>query len=254
MNVREQSGSPVPRRSTQAERRERTRNALLESAARGLSRHGYSNLVLEQVARDAGYTRGALYHQFKDKQDLALAVSEWVFEAWDREVGHQVEGEREPLAALLTLARAHTVFCRRDIARVAVALRLEFSGQDHPIGRQVETGYRRLLDLCTDCIAAGRATGSIPDGPPAGDVALAYVGALEGTSIALAGRVPDDTSLVVAAVAGALGLHPRTTAGAPGLAPRPPHSSERNEPQEAQDGTSQVGAHVPPVADPRDHA
>ncbi|MFF9913846.1 TetR/AcrR family transcriptional regulator [Streptomyces sp. NPDC013457] len=276
MNVREQSGSPAPRRSTQAERRERTRNALLESAARGLSRNGYSNLVLEQVARDAGYTRGALYHQFKDKQDLALAVSEWVFGAWDREVGHHVEREREPLAALLTLARAHTVFCRRDIARVAVALRLEFSGQDHPIGHLVETGYRRLVDLCTEYVAAGRATGSIPDGPPAGDVALAYIGALEGTSIALAGRVPDDTSLVAAAVAGALGLDPRTTAGAPGPDPRTTagapgpdprttagvlgpdprttHSSVRNEPQEAQDGTPRLGAHVPPVADPRDHA
>lgn len=243
MNVREHSGSAVPRRTTQAERRERTRNALLESAARGLSRHGYSNLVLEQVARDAGYTRGALYHQFKDKQDLALAVSEWVFQVWDQEVGRHVERESEPLAALLTLARAHTVFCRRDIARVAVALRLEFSGQDHPIGHQVETGYRRLLDLCTGYITAGRAAGTIPDGPPAGDVALAYVGAIEGTSIALAGRVPDDASLVVAAAAGALGLDPRTT-----------HSSVRNEPQEAHHGTSQVGPHLTSLADPRDNA
>ncbi|MFF9016300.1 TetR/AcrR family transcriptional regulator [Streptomyces sp. NPDC014870] len=247
MNVREGGavpGSPAPRRSTQAERRERTRVALVESAARGLSRHGYGNLVLEQVARDAGYTRGALYHQFKDKQELALAVTEWVFEAWDREVGHHVERETEPLAALLTLARAHTAFCRRDIARVAVALRLEFSGRDHPIGRQVEAGYRALLALCTGYVEAGRAAGTIPAGPPAEDVALAYVGALEGTSIALAGRVPDDASLAVAAVSGALGLDPRTTA----------HSSVRHEPQEVHDGTSQVRAHVPPVADTRTDA
>jgi hypothetical protein len=30
-------------------------------AARNLSRYGYGNLRLEQVASDAGYTRGALY-------------------------------------------------------------------------------------------------------------------------------------------------------------------------------------------------
>ena len=59
---------------------------MLESAARGLSRYGYGNLALEQVARDAGYTRGALYHQFRDKEDLALAVVEWVDETWRREV------------------------------------------------------------------------------------------------------------------------------------------------------------------------
>ena len=67
-------------RLTQADRRARTRSALLESAARGLSRYGYSNLTLEQVAADAGYTRGALYHLFTNKEELALAVVEWVQE------------------------------------------------------------------------------------------------------------------------------------------------------------------------------
>ena len=73
-------------RSTQAERSARTRGALLESAARGLSRYGYGNLILERVASDAGYTRGALYHQFKDKEDLALAVIDWVkwYAAWTK--------------------------------------------------------------------------------------------------------------------------------------------------------------------------
>ena len=81
------TGPPSRPRSTQAERRARSRAALLESAARGLSRYGYGNLVLERVAREAGYTRGALYHQFKDKEELALAVLEWVNETWWREVG-----------------------------------------------------------------------------------------------------------------------------------------------------------------------
>src|SRR5271155_3257953 len=101
------------RRSTQADRSARTRGALLESAARGLSRDGYGNLVLEEVAREAGYTRGALYHQFKDKEDLALAVIEWVDEHWMREVGGPAARQPDPVAELLALARGHAVFCRR---------------------------------------------------------------------------------------------------------------------------------------------
>ncbi|MGH3358811.1 MAG: TetR/AcrR family transcriptional regulator, partial [Nocardioidaceae bacterium] len=116
--------------STQADRSARSRSALLEAAARGLSRYGYGKLVLEKVAADAGYTRGALYHQFNGKEDLALAVSDWVLGTWDQEVGRLVERESDPIEALLTLARGHAVFCRRDVARVAVALRLEFAGQD----------------------------------------------------------------------------------------------------------------------------
>jgi len=194
------------RRSTQAERSARTRSALLESAARGLSRHGYGNLVLEQVAREAGYTRGALYHQFEDKEDLALAVVEWVDETWRREVDGLVEQEPDPVAALIALARGHAVFCRRDVAGVAMALRVEFSGQDHPVGREVERISETLVKRCARLINAGRRDGSIPPGPPARAVALAFVGALEGAVIALAGQAPHDELLAARATAGVLGL------------------------------------------------
>jgi AcrR family transcriptional regulator len=193
-------------RPTQAERRARSRTALLEAAARGLSRHGYARLNLEQVAREAGYTRGALYHQFEDKQALALAVIQWVDAAWRAEVGPKIDRETDPVDALIAMARGHAVFCRRDVARVVMALRVEFSGQDHPVGRQIErvseSGVRRVARL----IKAGRRDGSIPPGPPAGTVALAVVGALEGSVIALAGHAPDDELLAARAVSGVLSL------------------------------------------------
>src|ERR1700693_4838003 len=122
---------------TQAERSARSRTALLESAARGLSRYGYSNLVLEEVAREAGYTRGALYHQFKDKEELALGVLRWADETWRREVGEPADQEPDPVAALLAMARGHAILCRTEIARVGMVLRVEFSDQDHPIAREV---------------------------------------------------------------------------------------------------------------------
>ncbi len=193
-------------RPTQADRSARTRGALLESAARGLSRHGYGNLVLEQVASEAGYTRGALYHQFKDKQDLALAVIEWVDETWRQEVGRLVAQETDPVAALIAIARGHAVYCRRDVARVASALRLEFAGQDHPVGREIDRVGETLVKRCVRLINAGRREGTIPPGPPARAVALAFVGALEGAVIALAGQTPHDELLAARAAAGALGL------------------------------------------------
>ncbi len=193
-------------RSTQADRSARTRSALLESTARGLSRSGYGNLVLEQVASEAGYTRGALYHQFKDKEDLALAVIDWVDETWRLEVGRLVEQESDPVAALIVLARGHAVYCRRDVARVAMALKLEFSGQDHPVGRHLERVSESLVKRCAGLVSAGRRAGRIPPGPPARAVALALVGALEGTVIQLAGQAPHDEVLAARAVAGVLGL------------------------------------------------
>jgi AcrR family transcriptional regulator len=193
-------------RSTQAERSARTRNALLESAARGLSRYGYGNLILERVASEAGYTRGALYHQFKDKEALALAVIDWVDETWRQEVGRLVEQEPDPAVALIALARGHAVYCRRDIARVAMALRLEFAGQDHAVGRHLERVSESFIKRCTHLISAGRRAGTIPAGPPARTVALAFFGAVEGTVIQLAGQAPHDELLAARAAAGVLGL------------------------------------------------
>lgn len=202
MHVR---SATAPPRLTQAERSARSRSALLESAARGLSRYGYGNLVLEEVAREAGYTRGALYHQFKDKEDLALAVIDWVNENWMHEVGAPAKGP-DPVAELLALARGHAVFCRRDIARVVMALRLEFSGQDHPVGRELERISETAVKRVARLIDAGRRDGSIPPGPPAWPVALACMGALEGAVIALVGQAPHDELLAARAVAGVIGL------------------------------------------------
>jgi AcrR family transcriptional regulator len=206
LNLEGNAESAGGRASAQAERSARTRNALLESAARGLSRYGYGNLILEHVASDAGYTRGALYHQFKDKEDLALAVIDWVDQTWAQEVGRLVERQSDPLVALIVLARGHAVYCRRDVARVAMALRLEFSGQDHPVGRHLERVTDSLVKRCARLIGAGRRAGTIPTGPPARVVALAFLGAMEGAVIELAGQAPHDELLAARIAAGVLGL------------------------------------------------
>jgi len=186
---------------------------LLESAARGLSRYGYGNLILERVASEAGYTRGALYHQFKDKQDLALAVIDWVDQTWRQDVGRLIEQEPDPVVALIVLARGHAVYCRRDVACVAMALRLEFSGQDHPVGRHLERVSEGFVKRCVRLINTGRRAGTIPPGPPARAVALALLGAMEGTVIQLAGQAPHDEVLAARAVAGVLGLEPTSICG-----------------------------------------
>src|ERR1700760_3393815 len=205
--ARTQRAKPADgRRATQAERSARTRAALLESAARGLSRYGYGNLVLERVASDAGYTRGALYHQFNDKEELALAVIDWVDLTWREEVGRRVEQERDPVNALIVLARGHAVYCRRDVARVAIALRLEFAAQEHPVARRIEQVTQSLVKRCTRLVGAGPRAGTIPAGPPARAVALAFVGALEGAVIELAGRAPHDELLAARAAAGRAGV------------------------------------------------
>jgi AcrR family transcriptional regulator len=196
----------APNRPTQADRRARTRAALLESAAQGISRYGYTNLVLERVASEAGYTRGALYHQFANKEELALAVVEWVEMGWYDELGHLFANDADPVGALVELARGYAIYCRRDVSRVMMTLRAEFEGRDHPVGRAVQEAIGRVIDDSTRLIAAGRTSGAIPPGAPPRELALAYVGGVEGLVIYLAGQEPFDVELAERAALGILGL------------------------------------------------
>jgi len=206
--------APLPRRRTQAERRSRSRAALLESAARGLSRYGYGNLTLEQVASDAGYTRGALYHQFAGKEDLALAVVRWVASTWEQEVWEPAHRRSsDPVAILAALARGHVVYCRRDIARVIMALRVEFAGREHPIGETIERIIQGNARRFAALITAGRKAGSIPDGPPADVLAIAGIAAMEGIAIQVAGIAPHDEVLAERAMLGMLGVDPLSRSG-----------------------------------------
>jgi AcrR family transcriptional regulator len=200
-------------RRTQADRRARTRSALLAAAARGLSTYGYANLVLEQVAKGAGYTRGALYHLFANKEELTLAVVEWVGETWDAEVRQAALGENDPLASLITMARGHALYCRRhDGARVMLTLRVEFAGQNHPVGRAMGEIYDQLETECAELIRAGRRNRSIPPGPPLRLTASAFLAILESVGIEVAGKAPHDVELVERAVRGILGVAPKASA------------------------------------------
>jgi AcrR family transcriptional regulator len=182
-------------RPTQADRRARSRAALLEATARGISRAGYANLVLADVAAEAGYTRGALYHQFRDKDALVLATLDWVYETWYAQVGSVFDEELPPIEALAELARRHAVYCRRDIAGLMVRLRVELAARDHPVGEAVRAQVRELVGRVRRLILAGRRDGSIPPGPPATVLAAAVMSAIEAVVIALAGRPGDDEEI-----------------------------------------------------------
>jgi AcrR family transcriptional regulator len=64
-------------------RRQLTREYLLQAAAQVFAQRGFHAATLDEVAAAAGFTKGAVYSNFKNKEDLFLALLE---DAYTREL------------------------------------------------------------------------------------------------------------------------------------------------------------------------
>ena len=64
------------KRNKKVEQSEVTQGALLRVARELFTDKGYANTATEDIVQRAGVTRGALYHHFRDKEDLFQAVFE----------------------------------------------------------------------------------------------------------------------------------------------------------------------------------
>jgi AcrR family transcriptional regulator len=74
------ANAPNPVRLTRAEQRAKTREALLDAAARVFVERGFAGASVEAIAAAAGYTRGAFYSNFDSKEQLfAELLQERVF-------------------------------------------------------------------------------------------------------------------------------------------------------------------------------
>lgn len=67
-------------RLTRSERRERTKDEIVAAAHRVFLRDGFHGATLDDIAEEAGYTKGAVYSNFDGKDALFLALLDAQFE------------------------------------------------------------------------------------------------------------------------------------------------------------------------------
>jgi AcrR family transcriptional regulator len=120
----------TPERLTREEKKARTRAQLIDAAATVFARRGYLAASLDEVAEEAGLTKGAVYSNFDGKEELFQAViddrlNEPMFQVADivdqsgtfaqqamegaRRYGEVIERQRD----LFLLALEYDIYCAR---------------------------------------------------------------------------------------------------------------------------------------------
>ena len=135
-------------------RRQETRVRILESACRLLVERGYHGVGMEEVARDAGVSRQAVYLHFKSKVDLLVAAAQHSDEVVGvPEILRLVREAKTPLEALDKGVEAYAAIDPHiyDIASVIYAARrsdeaAEAAWQDRMSFRRenIKQGMERL--------------------------------------------------------------------------------------------------------------
>jgi len=92
---------------TPERRRELTRTALIDAAADVFAKRGFHAASLEEIAEAAGFTRGAIYKNFENKEELFYAVIE---RRIDAQLSRFREALREDSAAARDPARLASIW------------------------------------------------------------------------------------------------------------------------------------------------
>lgn len=141
------------RRPTQADRTAATRRKLISAAARIFARDGFEAARLEEIAAAAGYTRGALYANFKDKEDLFFALLEdWIGERVS-ELDELLRKEASTPEEKLRTLRGYYAQCAKDRRLVLLSLEFTLYAVRHPAAHaRLRTRKRRLRAHGTELI------------------------------------------------------------------------------------------------------
>lgn len=157
-------------------RSQATREGLVGAARALFAERGYAKVSTEEIVHAAGVTRGALYHQFRDKAELFAAVAEAV----EAEVIEQVGAEMtaagdDPVVAMLAGARSLLVVCAQpEVERIILIDAPSVMGAI--AWRELSARYS--LSLIKAALESAMESGAFAR-QPVGPVAHLLIGALE---------------------------------------------------------------------------
>ena len=172
------------KRTRHDERSEATRAALVAAARPLFADRGFAGVGTEEIVRAAGVTRGALYHQFRDKRELFAAVFEQLEGELAQLVGEAAvaSGATEPLAALRVGTNAWLDACTEpEVQRIVLLDGPAVLGTE----RAREIGLRHSVGLVEAALQAAVDAGQLAPQPVRG-LAHILIGAVDEAALYVA--------------------------------------------------------------------
>lgn len=144
-------------RAQRRERHEEVRSSVRQATLRLVEHTPYKDLTVNDVAREAGLSRGAFYFYFRDKHDLLMALTEDVAEALYREADRWWHGEGDPEALVREALSGVGAVYRRHAGLLRVAT--EVSTYDEEVRQFWRSLVERFIDATAEYLSRQQKAG-----------------------------------------------------------------------------------------------
>jgi AcrR family transcriptional regulator len=194
----------MPRRSK--EDAAETRRLIVRSARELFTAHGYAGTTTAQIARAAGVTEGAYFHNFRDKKAVFREILVTLQTDYDRAVRMRAVGDGRastPMEAMMRGCRASIELAQEpSFARIVMIEGRAVLGEDD--WHRIDSGMGALsTEYGLRAIAAANGRND----PPFAAIALLVLGMLnEAIMAALRGAPPSETATALALMAQAMNI------------------------------------------------
>lgn len=183
-------------RLTREQSKAQTRQRLLSAARTVFARRGYHGASVEEIAAEAGFSTGALYSNFDGKEDLFLALMEYVIDAYCAEIEAEVDG----LASIAERAKGGARHWMEIVEREPEMLMLfvefwAYAARDPGARERVASSFAKARQMLTRLIADGAREFELQLEMPAEHLAVAIDALADGIArqkLADPAAVPDD--------------------------------------------------------------
>lgn len=163
-----------------------TREQILDAALLVFSRKGYSAATLQDVAAEAGLTRGAVYWHFKGKVELYAALVGERFARANEVFAEALSPRYSPLESIERLLTRSLEYLEEDPEYRAVLsitlFKTELLPELEPAFQQKIASVRRLVETIADLVRKGIAAGQIDRATDPKAAALAAVSLVNGAT------------------------------------------------------------------------
>ena len=180
------------RARSRVQSKQETRERLLAAAAELAAEKGFANVALMDVAVRAGLTTGAVYSNFRSREELLMEV------AFSRLQSLQGDLPRSESRDLVEIARASAHFANGPKTRQLVALQVELyllALRDAKFKQELRTRNQGQLAALTGILAELADVPAPGPRPPLEQVAEAFIAMLQGLQqhrLLYPDQVPDE--------------------------------------------------------------